>query len=222
MDKNAYLERFTGTYDETSRKAKALEYALDIRKFEIELYWKRATYFWTFIAASFAGYGAVQNLGTPARTDLSVLLGCLGLVFSFGWYLSNRGSKHWQVNWEKHVDILEDEVLGPLYKTIAEEATKPDASGLRRLATGAGSYSVSKINQIISMFVVFIWLLLIWHSLPTFSLDKKPDWLYVGSVGGSLLFCLMLARWGRTENGSSQIKLNPRTISVATQNDEQE
>ena len=34
----------------------ALAYALDIRKFEIELYWKRATYYWAFIAAAFAGY----------------------------------------------------------------------------------------------------------------------------------------------------------------------
>jgi hypothetical protein len=35
---------------------KALEHALDIRKFEIELYWKRASYFWTLIAAAFAAY----------------------------------------------------------------------------------------------------------------------------------------------------------------------
>jgi len=27
---------------------------LDIRRFAIKLYWKRATYFWTLIAASFA------------------------------------------------------------------------------------------------------------------------------------------------------------------------
>ena len=33
---------------------KALEYALETRKFEIELYWERAKYFWAFIAASFA------------------------------------------------------------------------------------------------------------------------------------------------------------------------
>ena len=41
--------------DET-KKEKALDHALDIRKFEIELYWKRAAYFWTFIAATLAGY----------------------------------------------------------------------------------------------------------------------------------------------------------------------
>ena len=36
-----------------SRAGRALAYALDIRKFEIELYWKRGTYFWAFIAAAF-------------------------------------------------------------------------------------------------------------------------------------------------------------------------
>jgi hypothetical protein len=43
-----------------------LGFALDIRKFEIELYWKRATYFWTFIGATFAAYGAVQVASGPS------------------------------------------------------------------------------------------------------------------------------------------------------------
>lgn len=66
-------------------RKKALEHALDIRKFEIELYWKRASYFWTFIAATFAGYGAVSVSSGPgaAKSDLLVLLSCLGIVFGY-------------------------------------------------------------------------------------------------------------------------------------------
>ena len=41
---------------EADTQAGELAFAADIRKFEIELYWKRATYYWTFIAAAFAGY----------------------------------------------------------------------------------------------------------------------------------------------------------------------
>jgi hypothetical protein len=212
MDKKTYLEKFAGTYDENSKQAKAWEHALDIRKFEIEHYWKRATYFWTFIAASFAAYGAVQNLSEPAKIDLSVLLGCLGFVFSFGWYLSNRGSKRWQVNWEGQVDVLEDDVIGPLYKTIAEPSNVPTNS-LKHLATGSGKYSVSKINQIISLFVVFIWALLIWHALPPFSICSRPNWLYLGAIGGSGVFCWMLARWGRTGD-ATEITLKPRTVDI--------
>ena len=37
--------------------------ALDIRKFEIDLYWKRAAYFWTFIAAAFGAYFLMFNAG---------------------------------------------------------------------------------------------------------------------------------------------------------------
>jgi lipopolysaccharide export LptBFGC system permease protein LptF len=67
---------------------KALKYAIETRKFEIELYWKRASYFWTFIAAIFAGY-----LLKGSESELSFLIACVGLVFSFAWFLANKGSK---------------------------------------------------------------------------------------------------------------------------------
>jgi hypothetical protein len=53
-----YLEDFGG-----ERQKQALKQALDIRKFEIDLYWKRAIYFWTLIAAAFAGYFALHKDG---------------------------------------------------------------------------------------------------------------------------------------------------------------
>lgn len=34
----------------------ALDRAWQTRNFEIEMYWKRASYFWAFIATSFGGY----------------------------------------------------------------------------------------------------------------------------------------------------------------------
>ena len=72
----------------------ALARAHEIRKFEIDLYWKRATYFWTLIAATLVGFVAVQTSSVASsRTDMSVLLANLGIVFSFGWFCVNRGSK---------------------------------------------------------------------------------------------------------------------------------
>ena len=91
------------------KKEKALELALDIRKFEIDLYWKRATYFWTFIAASLAAFGIIQaskNIALTDKTDLSVIISCLGMVFTVRWLCVNRGSKHWQENWENLVKML--------------------------------------------------------------------------------------------------------------------
>ncbi|MGC9946768.1 MAG: hypothetical protein ABSF64_10410 [Bryobacteraceae bacterium] len=64
------------------KRKEALEHAMDIRKFEIDLYWKRATYFWTFIGASLAGYAAVQASSTIAdKGDLSVMLSCRASCF---------------------------------------------------------------------------------------------------------------------------------------------
>ena len=54
---------------------KALEIALDIRKFEIDLYWKRAAYFWTFIAAAFAGFSALRTSSDPFLLYLICLVG---------------------------------------------------------------------------------------------------------------------------------------------------
>ncbi|NRY14396.1 ion channel [Clostridium beijerinckii] len=107
--------------EEKSVREKALEHALDIRKFEIELYWKRASYFWTFIGATLAGYCLVlKNATDSSNNDILILLNCLGFAFSISWYLVNRGSKFWQNNWERHVDMLEDEIIGPLYKTAID------------------------------------------------------------------------------------------------------
>ncbi len=106
---------------------KAYKTASDIRKFEIDLFWKRAAFFWAFIAAVYTAYYHVltkiyvikcehTTLYTHGTIPLLVLSG-LGLFFCFSWLLSSIGSKHWQENWENHLDLLEDNVTGPLYKT---------------------------------------------------------------------------------------------------------
>lgn len=55
----AECEKHTLLKDEKSeyrkRAEKAFELAHDIRKFEIELFWKRGTYYWTYIIGSYAG-----------------------------------------------------------------------------------------------------------------------------------------------------------------------
>ncbi len=191
-------------YDEafSGKEEKALMQALDIRKFEIELYWKRATYFWTFIAATMAGFIAIQASDASSKTDLSVILACLGAVFSFGWVCVNRGSKYWQENWEKHVDVLEDSVVGPLYKVVMSrnELTKCREKAIH-LITGPSPISVSKVNQIISVYVFALWLCLLFYSLPEFSSKSPVNWFYVAIVGLSLSACVLFLWLGRTYPG---------------------
>ncbi len=139
MNHQEYERQFSGIVPpgdgRTFKAEKALELALDIRKFEIELYWKRATYFWTFIGAAFAGYALVYKTSDGDGSWLLLVFSSLGLLFSVAWYLVNRGSKFWQNNWERHVDLLEDQVIGPLYKTIAKGV------GSKNPLTAPGEYS---------------------------------------------------------------------------------
>ena len=134
----------------------ALETALDIRKFEIDLYWKRATYSWAFIAASFTGYIAVTTQKTP-NILLESLFACLGLIFSLSWFLVNKGSKYWQENWEMHVDLLEDTSIGPLYKTTCHNPYQSGKPTFLNKLFGPRRYSVTRINIAISFFVSLVW-----------------------------------------------------------------
>ena len=118
---------------------KAFEKAWATRNFEIEMYWKRATYFWAFIASTFVGYFALVSSESyekqSAFNHVEVyFLICIGFVLSLAWHFTNIGSKTWQRHWEVHVDLLEDAFTGPLYKTVYPNQT----------------YSVSKINEIVS------------------------------------------------------------------------
>jgi len=79
------------------KKAKAaLERAHDIRKFEIELLWKRAAYVATFQTLLFAAVGLSFRADTDNGNliDLFQIVTCIAGVFSsFFWRLINKGSK---------------------------------------------------------------------------------------------------------------------------------
>lgn len=195
-----------------SRAGRALAYALDIRKFEIELYWKRATYFWAFIATAFAGYVLSSKSGDDIKPWLMLLFSALGLVFSFAWYLVNRGSKFWQNNWERHVDLLEDITLGPLYKVVAEDISNKNP------ITAAAKFSVSKINQILSVFITVIWLLIFVKSILPISQDLPLDpFKIIISIVTAGCLCL-LYNLGRSSNGVTRSRLHNRSVEIENQN----
>lgn len=184
------------------KESDALRQALDIRKFEIELYWKRASYFWTFIGATLAGFLAMQASTAGNKQDLSVILSCLGVVFSFAWLCVNRGSKFWQENWEKHVDVLEDTVTGPLYKVVlSRNNIEKTHEKLIHCVTGPSPISVSKINQIISLYVFLLWICLLIYSLPEFSIAQPINPFYCILVTLSASACVLFVWLGRSYSG---------------------
>ncbi|WP_380055574.1 hypothetical protein ACFE33_00695 [Falsihalocynthiibacter sp. SS001] len=151
---------------EETKHREAYDKAHDIRKFEIEMYWRRSAYLWTLQGAALAGLALILATGTlnvnclgPAsetpkkchldwiRLVVIVAIWCFGTFTAFVWLLLLRGAKFWQNNWERHVDFLEDQVSGALYKTYP--VTKFDAP-----------YSVSKLNELMAGFTLLMWILI--------------------------------------------------------------
>jgi len=195
-------EDYDKLFKDNGKKEKALERAWHNRDFEIEFYWKRASYFWTFIAATFVGYLTLissNNYNTNLKTvfpQIEYIILCLGLVFSIAWILVNIGSKHWFENWETHIDLLEDSITGPIYKVVRKEL----------------SFSVTKINLFISIFVTLIWLTLIVRYL-FYNNILNFYWILITLLTLAVII-LMICKIGRTKTSNKEYKLYQREFTV--------
>lgn len=219
---------YQSTYDELFKNdpkilKEALKQACEIRKFEIDLYWKRATYFWTFIGASFVGYAAYFNTikDNPDGQFILVLIACVGFVFSVAWHFVNKGSKFWQENWENHVELLEDAVFGPLYKTITRRPlNKTDnpytfKDKVKNFFVDPSPYSVSKINQLVSTYIAIIWGFILWSSVGEKCITGcTPDWHKALPVGLSLFTCVGFWWIGKSHQGSHDPQVFTRKTTV--------
>lgn len=205
------LEEYLKDLLADDEKAKcAFEKAWAIRNFEIDLYWKRANYFWAFIASTLVGYFALINSENYRKPDplnhVEVyFVICIGFVLTTAWFLINVGSKAWQRNWEVHVDLLEDKFTGPLYKTVYPQKT----------------YSVSKINEIVSFSFIVVWFLLgakyfVDNDLLTFS-SYRVNWLVVIASAGAILALLsMLFGHGRGRFAERNMKMYRRATNFGS------
>jgi len=157
------IQRKNGTikYKVIKKRKLKLAYnkAWEIRNFEIERYWQRTAYFWGFIVLIFTGYIYIviqSHNDNIINKYLDFYLIALGLVFSVGWFLVLLGSKTWQQNWESHIDMLEGFVSGPLYRIINYR--------------GRVFYSVSKINQVLAIAVILVWVGLFFQYIKDYKL----------------------------------------------------
>lgn len=186
--------------DKKNKLKRTFDFVVETRKFEIEMYWKRATYFWAFIAVIFAGFVGLEKSGSESSFEAFLLI-CLGFIVSVAWHLTNLGSKFWQRHWEKHLDLLEDPFVGPLYKTV----------------NGVRSYSVSKINTIVSFAFSSAWLILgVKHSFTFFvpfwsTKFTKLNWeVTILTVVVSLVITSMFFGYGRGRFRTQNIQMYRR------------
>ncbi len=143
-------DRFT--VEEIKKIEQSLNLAHELRKFEIELYWKRATYYWAFIALILTGFSYLISIALQQSLSykynmfylglITYLLSVLGYFMSLCLTFINIGSKFWQSNWERHVDLLEKIAGINIYKL--------------KLDSGRDPISINRVNVAISVcFMVF-------------------------------------------------------------------
>jgi len=186
----------------------ALRYAHDIRKFEIDLYWKRSVYFQTIIGIILAALALTLKTSDGASkwaVDLSVLqalITYLGAILAFAWYAATRGGKYWQRNWETHVDTLENLVTGPLYKTVYNKKSGQNFLHIFK----EYPYSTSKLNSFIAaVFVVLFCLIQVVFLLMTDgSWCRFPKLSFVISVLASVVTLLSMHKYAQFEIGKGK------------------
>lgn len=213
------LEKYKDLFPTETVKQNALKMALDIRKFEIELYWKRAGYFWAFIAVTFAAYFLVFNSAELQKNqpslynDILLAISVFGLFVSLCWFFVNKGAKYWQENWEKHVDMLEDDLIGPLYKTTINNMQH----WYHKLHPFCSyKFSVGKINMLFSAFVVVAWAIILFNRFAIIhGLNEIRPWVnevIVIALGVIFLPLLFFFCESTKSNGSKTFKLTKREL----------
>jgi hypothetical protein len=176
-------------------KRAALERAHKLRQFEIENYWKRATYFWAFQLAAFTLLGLLWGkiLGEAPRLQENVLLvpAGLGAITGLVGWMTARGSKFWQENWECHVDMLEGELEGRLTQVIFNR--------------GSAKFSVSRTNEKLLLVLTTGWFtfFIVILGYPWVS-NISEVWQRLLALTGLVLACVIVIEGSHTRlNGAS-------------------
>ena len=195
---NGFKLKAVGGKEQAHNFPLTLHYAYENRRFETDQFWKRTTYFWTLIVLCFAAFGLllqyqgqgkhpqiIGSFGFYWEHILPLLCALMGFSVSVGWHISNRGSQHLMKKWKKHVEMLEDYVIGPLHKTT-------HALGGEPLIVGAYPYSVSRVNTIISFCITVIWGILYVGEVVKFSmLIPERSFIFLFTAVSGILFLLL-------------------------------
>jgi hypothetical protein len=86
---------------------------------------------------------------------------------------------------------------------------------IRTTIVGPGPFSVSKINQIVSLFVIFLWIGLVIKVLPPFIMNSPIVPEYAISIGIAVLVALTIYVMGRTDkNDYKNLTATKRTTTL--------
>lgn len=167
---------------QVKKNEESLKVSINNRKLEIELLWKRTTIFWGFLAALFIGVATIEE-----NNQLALVLSSVGLLFSFIWTLSNRGSKSWQESWEIKASyffnvLYESKNTKDIYNRIIDDDKNQKTFFLLR----PRQYSLSRLLISLSDFTVVFWFglclylfpLKFFRNLPTIDLKENAGAIF--------------------------------------------
>lgn len=137
---------------------------LELRKFEIENFWKRTLFFWGTIALIYAGFFKAD------LKDYQILISLIGFLFNIIFSLSIRGSKYWQEHWETIAVVYENELKFDLFKHNTQRLVRKNS---KSIFTRPYRFSVSKLTMLLSDLSVILWIILWIEQLLVLLEDKK-------------------------------------------------
>ncbi|MBN3214605.1 hypothetical protein [Pectobacterium polaris] len=147
----------------------AYDKAHQIRNIEIDLYWKRATYCWTLIAALLTICGLLfsvyfrSNNSDNGDNSIFIAIGAvsfLGVVITSLCQFMSVSGEYWKKNWETHISMLEPMFSGRLYST--------------HLVSSRYRSSIAKLNFLLFSTIQISWLVII-MALITIKFQSKPE-----------------------------------------------
>ena len=118
---------------------------LELRKFEIDNFWKRTLFFWGALAVILLTY-----FKSKIGDEHLVFISLIGILYTFIFSLSIRGSKYWQEHWEVQAKEFKDDIK------LFDEITTPT---MVSKFTFPYRFSVSKLTMLLSDLTVLMWVM---------------------------------------------------------------
>jgi hypothetical protein len=121
-----------------------LHYLIDYQQKEADLYWKRSTFYLTFLGALFGAYFLNAKPGNYSNVFSTMLIESLGSVIACSWFLTNLGGKHWTNYWISKVKKFNKNIF---------------------TGNEVSYYSTLVVSIILSIFVLILWIVMYFGTL---------------------------------------------------------
>ncbi|POD96414.1 RipA family octameric membrane protein [Pectobacterium odoriferum] len=163
----------------------AYEKSHQIKNLELDLYWKRATYCWSLVAALITTCGLLFSIYLKPENvndrneGILIFIGAIsivGVTITIISSLISSSGEYWKKNWESHVSMLEPLFSGRIYST--------------HLVPGRYRHSISRLNKLLFYVVISCWIMIV-ELLIFIKLGSRDD-LFYSSIFSLFLFFFLI------------------------------